>query len=403
MEIFVARQPIFNERKRVVAYEILYRSSHKNVYDLTQDGDVATATVVTDTLVHFGLKSLTGDKPAFINFTKNLLLEDVPTLFSPAQLTIEILEDVEVDDALIDKCKALKEKGYIIALDDFVDNKHFDAILPYVDIIKVDFLILRSEGRKYIADKYRNRNIVLLAEKVETEKDFEEAKRFGYTLFQGFFFEKPMICVTKAPESSHIKYLEILRETIDEEVDFNRIAEIVKTDVALTYKLLRMINSPAFDTISEVTSINHALALLGLREIRKWATLIMLRELNGSKPEEITRVSLTRALFCEKAADWFGLKDRYTEAFILGLMSLIDTVMERPLFEILDDLPLKDDLKDALLGVDNPFHDLLRLVHYYEKGNWDMVMSICEARDVSYEKVNDMYAEAMRASIRFVS
>lgn len=403
MEIFVARQPIFNEHKHVVAYEILYRNSHRNVYDLTEDGDKATASVVTDTLINFGLPSLTGGHPAFINFTKNLILDEMPTLFSPAQLTIEILEDIEIDPIFVEKVKSLKEKGYVIALDDYIDDGRFMELLPYVDIVKVDFLVLHSEGRKFVADKYRDKGIILLAEKVETQKDFEEGLRFGYTMFQGYFFEKPIMCTTKTIEVSHFKYLEILKETVDENADFNRIAEIVKSDVSLTYKLLRMINSPAFDIVSEVTSVNHALALLGLKEIRKWATLIMLRDMNTNKPSEVMRLSLTRAMFCERIAPWFKLESRQTELFILGLMSLIDTIMEMPLFDILDELPLKDDLKEALLGVDNTFHDVLRLVNHYEKGNWDMVMTICAAREIPYEKINEQYAFSLKESMRHLN
>lgn len=400
MDIFVARQPIFNERRQVVAYEILYRNSSRNVYDLTQNGDRATATVVSDALVEFGLQTLTGGKPAFINFTKNLIMEEMPKLFSPAQLTVEVLEDIEIDEAFIEKIRSLKELGYVIALDDYVDDGRFLEVLPYVDIIKVDFLVLRSEGRKFVADKYKDKGIALLAEKVETQKDFEEAQRFGYTLFQGFFFEKPVICKTTTFESSKFKQLQILKETVDENVDFNRIAIIVKSDVGLTYKLLRLINSPAFDIVSEVTSVNHALALLGLKEIRKWATLIMLRDINGEKPTEVMRVSLTRAFFCERVAVWFKIEDRQTEAFILGLMSLIDTITQKSLFEVLDELPLKDDLKDALLGVENTFHDILRLVHYYEKGKWDMIMTLCAAREIPYENINEQYTLALKDSIR---
>lgn len=402
MEIFVARQPIFNERKHVVAYEILYRSSSRNVYDLNQDGDKATASVVSDALINFGLPTLTGGKPAFINFTKNLIMEELPTLFSPAQLTIEVLEDIEVDDAFVSKIKEFKDKGYVIALDDYIDDGRFMELMPYVDIIKVDFLILRSEGRKYVAEKYKDKGITLLAEKVESHRDFEEACKFGYSLFQGYFFEKPMICKTTTVEMSQFKHMQILKETVDENVDFNRIADIVKSDVSLTYKLLRMINSPAFDIVSEVTSVNHALALLGIKEIRKWATLIMLRDMNADKPNEIVRSSLTRALFCERVAPWFKLEDRKTEVFILGLMSLIDSIMQKPLFEILEELPLKDDLKDALLGVNNAFHDVLRLVHYYEKGKWDLVMTLCAARGIPYEQINAQYALAMRDSVRHI-
>ena len=180
MDVFLARQPIFNPQKQVVAYEILYRSGNKNTYDLSMNGDLATAAVVVDALINFGIKKLTGGKVAFINFTRKLLIEDLPTLFDTEALAVEILETLEVDDVLIDKCRELKEKGYTIALDDFIGDARFDRIIPYVDIIKVDFLVLKTEGRKYIADKYSKFGLKLLAEKVESEKDFEEAKELDF-------------------------------------------------------------------------------------------------------------------------------------------------------------------------------------------------------------------------------
>lgn len=395
MDIFVARQPIFNTKKQVIAYEILYRNNLKNMYDLNQDGDVATATVVTDALTNFGLKNLTGGKKAFINFTHNLIKEDMPTLFRPEELTVELLENIIVDEQLVEKCKTLKNLGYTLALDDFTGGDHFDMIMPYIDIVKVDFLVLKSEGRKYIAKKYLNKGITLLAEKVESIEDFEEAVLYGYQMFQGFFFEKPVVCQGKGMNISTFKYMEILKETVSEEPDFHRLSDIVKSDLSLTYKLLRLINSPAFYTVGEITSVGHALTLLGINEIRKWTTLIMLRDISRDKPDEIVRISLIRATFAEKISPYLHEKNRQTEAFLLGLFSLIDTIMEKSLYEILEELPLKDDLKDALLGGDNHFHDILKLLKYYEIGNWDMVMSLTEELGIDYHLINEIYLNSI--------
>lgn len=395
MDVFLARQPIFNVQKKVVAYEILYRQGVKNIYNEELDGDVATTSVVSDALVNFGLNGLTNGKMAFINFTKNLLMEDLPLMIPSAELTIEILETVEVDSRFVEKIAYLKGKGYTIALDDFVDNEKFNDILPYVDIIKVDFLVLGYEGRKLVADKYKRLGIRLLAEKVESNRDFEEAVNCGYELFQGFFFEKPVVCKSKGINVSTYNYMEILKETVDDEPSFDKLSKIVKSDLSLTYKLLRLINSPAFYTNSQITSVNHALTLLGLNEIRKWVTLIMLRDVSSDKPDEIIKVSLIRAIFAEHIAAHFGLKNRETEAFLLGLFSLIDTIMEKPLFEVLEQLPLKDDVKSGLLGMKNSFHDLLRLLKYYEKGNWDMIIEVAESRQVDYKILNQMYLDAV--------
>ena len=255
MDVFLARQPIFNRSRHVVAYEILYRSSDKNTYDVNTDGDKATASVVIDALINFGIKKLTSGKMAYINFTGKLLMDDLHTLFETDALTIEILETQEVDDLFIEKCKEMKARGYIIALDDFIGGDKFDRLIPYVDILKVDFLALGSLARRHIAEKYMPFGIKLLAEKVESQEDFDEANQFGYQLFQGYFFEKPVMCKSKSINVSTYHYMEILKETTGEAPDFNRLSEIIKKDFSLTYKLLRLINSPAFYTVSEITSV----------------------------------------------------------------------------------------------------------------------------------------------------
>lgn len=395
MDVFLARQPIFNRSRHVVAYEILYRSSAKNTYDLNMDGDKATASVVVDALINFGIKKLTGGKMAYINFTRKLLLDDLHTLFETDALTIEILETQDVDALLIEKCKVMKAQGYVLALDDFIGGDKFDQIIPYVDIIKVDFIVLDSIERKEMAEKYLPFGIKLLAEKVETQEDFEEAKLYGYHLFQGYFFERPVICKTKSINVSTYRYMEILKETTGDVPDFKRMSETIKKDFSLTYKLLRLINSPAFYTVSEITSINHALTLLGINEIRKWTTLIMLRDISSDKPDELVRVSLVRAIFAEKLAKHFKLEARKTEAFLLGLFSLIDTIMEKPLFDIIEPLPLKEDLKGALMGFSNHFHTILCVLQYYETGNWDKIIEITQRNELDPLALNELYLEAI--------
>ena len=393
MEIFLARQPIFNKKKQVVAYEILYREGVKNAYDPENDGDLATTSVVSDTLINFGVDGLTTGKRAFINFTHNLLMTDMPFMIDPDALIIEILEDVKVDQKLIEKCKQLKDAGYTIALDDFIDDGKYLPIIDYIDIIKVDFLVLKSEERRLVAEKYSAMGILLLAEKVETYKDYEEAVTFGYDFFQGFFFEKPVVCRTKGISVSTTNYLEVLKETVTEIPDFQKLADIIKKDLSLTYKLLRLINSPAFYRHTKIVSVNQALTLLGINEIRKWITLIMLRDVSSEQPEEIIKISLNRAFFAESVAIYFDIGERQAEAFLVGLFSMIDTIMENPLFEILDSLPLKEDVKSALLGVKNAFHEILRLVRYYEKGQWDFILNMSEQYGFDCALVNEIYVK----------
>jgi EAL and modified HD-GYP domain-containing signal transduction protein len=242
-----------------------------------------------------------------------------------------------------------------------------------------------------VAEKYRPMGLLLLAEKVETYSDYEEALALGYDFFQGFFFEKPVVCKTKGINVSTFRYLEIIKETVSDVPDFGKLTDIVKNDLSLTYKLLRLINSPAFYRHTEITSVNQALTLLGINEIRKWITLIMLRDVSSDKPDEVIKVSLNRAFFAERAAGYFNLEARTNEAFLVGLFSMIDAIMEKPLFEILDELPLKEDVKSALLGMRNPFHELLRLARFYEKGNWEMILKVAESYGIDCKELNEIY------------
>ena len=394
MEVFLARQPIFNKERKVVAYEILYRENAHNYYNPNNDGDMATTSVVSDALIHFGIEGLTKGKKAFINFTKNLLLENLPFLIDSSVLIIEVLENVEIDARIVEKCQMLKEAGYTIALDDFEDHVRYLPIIDYIDIIKVDFIMTDSENRKKIAKKYKPFGIELLAEKVETYRDFEEALEYGYDLFQGFFFEKPVVCKTIGINVSTLNYMEIVKETMREEPDFSKLTQIIKRDLSLTYKLLKLINSPAFYRRSQIESVQQALTLLGLDEIRKWITLIMLRDISSDKPDEVVVVSLARAFFSEVVCRYFGLADREDEAFLMGIFSLIDTIMEQPLFTILEELPLNDDVKSALLGMKNDFHSILMLMHYYEQGDWEKAVEISKAYDFDIREINELHINA---------
>ena len=239
MDIFVARQPIFDAKKRVYAYELLYRAGEQNQSNVI-NGDQATSSVVANTLMLIGLDSLTQGRMAFINFTRQLIEEEIPTVFSNELLVVEILEDIIPDKAFIKSCRSLKEQGYVLALDDFVLDYPYEEIVDLVDIIKVDFLLTNPSERHAIIQKYRGRNIRFLAEKVETLEQFEEAVRAGYTYFQGYFFAKPVIMKHKDIKPAAFSYVKILEELGGEQPEYERIAEAIEFDVSLSYKLLRL-------------------------------------------------------------------------------------------------------------------------------------------------------------------
>lgn len=398
--IFLARQPIFDTSRRVIGYELLFRSGFQNFFDQSIDGDSASSRVLVDTFLLMGLKVLTNGKPAFINFTRELLLRQVATLFPREILVPEILETLNFDPPLVEACRALKTAGYRLALDDFVPDAPCEPLLPYLDIIKVDFMLCEGDQRREIARRFRSLPVRLLAEKVETMTDFHQGMELGYSLFQGYFFSRPVIISGRDITGYKLNYLRILQEINRQQLDFNRLDTIIRQDVSLSYKLLRFINSAAFAFPASIQSIHQALTLLGEREFRKWASLVALKELGADKPEELVIHSIIRALFMETLATRAGFGDDAGECFLLGLFSLIDAFLDRPLDEILDELPLSDEIKTTLRGEVTRFHPVFVLGLAYETGDWEAFSRLVRDSGLSERDVPECFIRAVRDATR---
>ena len=298
MKFFVARQPIFNRKEQVIAYELLFRSGDIETYD-AEDDDEATVSVISGAFLLLGMDKTTDSKRAFINFTRNLLKRDIVMHLPSQSVVVEILENIEPDEEVVRICTRLKKSGYIIALDDFVFSEKFQHLIELADIIKVDFLVTLGEERGNVITAVNNSHIKFLAEKVETRADFEQAVSLGYSYFQGYFFSKPEILSEKDVPSYKMQYIRILQEIHRTDLDYSRMEEIIKYDVAFSYKLLRYVNSAHFGFRQQVTSVKHALVLLGKRQVEQWISLLILRELGRDRPEEIVVLSVMRAKFGE--------------------------------------------------------------------------------------------------------
>ncbi len=395
MEVFVARQPIFTKNKNVFAYELLYRSGKQNFYDHT-DGDQATSDVITNSFSVIGIDTLTGGKPAFINFTQNLLKKEMATIIPPGSVVIELLEDIVPDEEILAACRKLKQLGYTLALDDFVAFNKISPLIDLADIIKVDFLKAKPDDWKAIPREIGNGRIRFLAEKVETLEQYEEAMACGYSYFQGYFFSKPEIFSGQDLAPYKLNYLRIIQEINRFGGDFDRIEEIVKQDVSLSYKLLRLINSAAFGLVTKVTSIKYCLVLLGIKEFVKWVTLVSLRNIGEDKPDELIILSLIRARFAELLAPEVGLRERSSDLFLMGMFSMIDALMDKPLQEIIDEIPVADDVKDALLGNVNPLREIYDVIIAYERGEWDVLAEKTARLDVPESEVSRLYITALQ-------
>lgn len=370
MDTFVARQPIFDRNQRVYGYELLFRSGLENVFYYPHP-EHATSKVITDSFFLIGISRLTGGKRAFINVTEDILLEEYLFLIPNELVVVELLENVKVSSKVIQACEKLKKNGYLIALDDFVYEEAYKPLLKLADFIKVDFLSTNSDKRKTLVENFSSYGPRFLAEKLETPLSFREAKSLGYQYFQGYFFNKPEIISGKDISGAKLHYLLLLQEINRPELNFKQLERIIKKEVSLSYKLLRYINSAYFGLYNKISSILQALVLLGEREIRKWLSLIALAQMGLDKPEELIMQAIIRARYCELMAQHLGKNERKDDFFLMGMFSLIDAILDRPMPDVLRDIPILDEIKEALLGEENELRKVLKTILFYEKGNWE--------------------------------
>lgn len=395
MEHFIARQPIFDTKGRVYAYELLFRSGLHNYFDC-DDQDHAAASVIANSNLLFNLSEMTGSTKAFINCTRRVLLEDLMTTLPRQQAVVEVLEDVEPDENLVAACQRLKEQGYTLALDDFVYHKNYEPLLALADIIKVDFLLSDVAEQKRLAQMMIPRGIKMLAEKVETHEVYEQAKDMGYQLFQGYFFAKPVIISRKDIPTNKVQFLRILKDVNAQDVDFKKLALTIQSEVSLSYKLLKLINSAAFALRHKVTSILQALSLLGLREIRSWVSLLSISSMADDKPAELVVSSLIRARMCEQLAQPCKMGDRQSDMFLMGLFSLLDVIMSRPIDEILQEITVEEDVVEALTGTQGELNQVLALVIAMEKGEWEQVSQLAAALRLEEKALSQTYLDAVK-------
>jgi EAL and modified HD-GYP domain-containing signal transduction protein len=391
----IARQPILDRNCQLYAYELLFRRTRQ---DLTADlselsADVATSRVINYTFLELGIERVTGDHIAFINLTRSFILNDEPIPASQSKVVLELLEDIEIDEEVLDGLRKLKAHGYVIALDDFIFNESLRPLVELASIVKIDILALNEAELREHVSVLRQYNLKLLAEKVETQSDYDLCKELGFDYFQGFFFCKPDIIEDKAVPAQHQTVLELVHQLQQTDIDFKDVEAIISRDAALTYKLLRLLNSAALALPRKINSIHEGLVILGLKAITTWTTMIAMSEIN-CKPKELLDFSLIRAKMCESLADAYGCSSE--SGFMVGLFSTIDAMLDRNMADIIAPLPLADSTKSALTEHAGPLGELLNDVIYYEQGDWDNISE----KYVSMEHFSHYYLQASEWTMR---
>jgi EAL and modified HD-GYP domain-containing signal transduction protein len=392
----VARQPILNRARRVYGYELLYRDVPSATECEGGASNIASSRVLTDAVLAVGLDRLTAGKPAFVNFTRSLLMSGAGILLPPAAMVIEILESVEVDKDVVRVCRQLRARGYALALDDFVPGSSAEQLVPHAKFVKVDVLSTPLNERIKLAARLKPLGIRLIAEKVETEEMAESCLGQGYTLLQGYHFCRPTTFNARAMPARRIAHMRLFAALSQDDLSIDKLEDLVKHDVSLSYKVLRSINSAAHGIHREVTSVRQALVLLGLDYIRKWASVWALAGLNDGGTEETVAVALLRARCCELLDAAGGGADNGQASFLLGLCSLLDVISGRPMLEVLEEMPLSNSTREALLGGVNPDRARLDAVIAYERGEWERAYGLLATLGLPEIALPNAYAEALR-------
>jgi EAL and modified HD-GYP domain-containing signal transduction protein len=390
---YIARQPILDSEQKTVGYELLFRDGPNNTFpDI--DPELATNRLLSEHFLatHY---STIGDKLGFVNFPYQSLVNLVPTLFPKENLVIEILESCEPTAELLAAIKKMSQAGYTIALDDFVPRKEWLPFLPYTSIIKIDIRQYSLKKAQALIERLRPHNITFLAEKVETYEEFELAKQVGFDQFQGYFFSRPQLIRRKQIKPSFLTVVQLCKEIANQDINYDELERLISLDVTLSYKLLTFVNA-SYLIRSEIKSFKQALVYLGEERLRKFISLVAITSTQDDKPDSLYSLSIQRARFCELLLS--DMKTNLDEGlgFLTGMFSLLDSLFDQPLEELVEKMPIDHMVKSALVTKQGTLGNILSLVKAYENADWMTVIAYRDKLEVSDEKLAKHYDDAIK-------
>ena len=386
---YVARQPIMDLRGRVHGYELLFRSGAKSVPG--GDGNTAARTML-DNAVIFGLERFTNGLPAFINCTAEALTENLVDVLSPSLTVLGISSTLEMTSALIDTCHELKNKGFRILLDDFTWGADAGPLEGLADYVRVDFSKMPAESRKRVRSPHCD-SIMVIAKCLQTQDEYMEACAAGFTFFQGDYLCHPVLLKKSKIPANRLSHFDIMRLLHHDPIDLRQVSRLVMRDAALTFRLLRLVNSPVYATHQDIRSIESAILIVGDQALRRIISLAILSELNANQPPEILQMAFLRARFCELAARLCWLDP--AEQYLLGMFSMVSTMLRLPMDEVTQSLPFRDQICEALLGINNPERTVLNWLELHERGDWEGCDAVGKTIGLSADKLNLCYADAI--------
>lgn len=388
---YVARQPIFDREEKVFGYELLFRDGLENAF--TGDNDEASRATLDRSLL-MGLDVLCDGRRAFVNCTRDTLIKGLVTLLPSTITVVEILESVPSDPDVIAACQSLKDAGYLIALDDYVADDPREALAEIADIIKVEMQLTTEEQRLALIKRFGPTRCRLLAEKIETHAEFVRARDQGFVYFQGYFFRRPEMMNTHDMPANRMNYLRMLQEVSRPDLDSGALEKLIKAEASVCYRLLRYLNSAIFGFKSEIHSVRHALSMLGERDVRRWVRLVAAVGAGQETTSDLVLSALVRARFGELLSPRVRHGD--SDLFLLGLLSLIDAMLEMPMEEVLEKLPLDHETKAVLLGQPSLLRPVYQLMLARESGEWVASADLSRSLHLDNDDVAGFYWQAQQ-------
>ena len=387
----MARQPIFDRDEKVFGYELLFRDGLENAFN----GDCDEASRATlDRSLLMGLDVLCDGRRAFVNCTRDTLIKGLVALLPSTLTVVEILESVPPDPDVIAACQSLKQAGYLIALDDFVADDPRAPLVEIADIIKVEMQLTTPEQRAELMKQYGPWRCRMLAEKVETQRDFTLAREQGFLYFQGYFFRRPEMMQTHDMPANRLSYLRMLQEASRPDLDIRALEKLIKSEASICYRLLRYLNSAMFGFRHEIHSVRHALSILGERDLRRWVRLVATVGAGRDKTSDLVLSALVRGRFGELLSA--HVPHGESDLFLLGLLSLIDAMLEMPMPDLLERVPVDRETKAVLLGQASMFRPVYQLMLAHDSGEWTAGASLSAALHLDPEEIAGFYWQAQQ-------
>lgn len=389
MYAYIARQPIYNLNKEIRSYELLYRDARSGNVSIITDGDAATRNVLSEAMSLFGFSKLTNGHMAYFHFTKNLILNDFVRLADPKEVAVEVMADITIDAAVTRKLEELRKLGYTLVLEDYDGHGQYNSILPLINIVRVDFRRFGRDDQRRFARKLKKVPVTMLAEKIETQADFDAARDLGFLLFQGYYFEKPRLMNKQIPKLVDSPYGRLLNELLRPSVDFDVCAQMIQSDAAMTYLLLKRAGFQDNFGGNVLPDIRRMLIQMGQGELRRYALLLLARENNATASDEAIRQGCLRGLFIERMMERAGLDS--ADGFLLGMFSMLDRILDTPMERLVAGIDLNAEMKDALAGTaENGYTPWLQYIMLYEMSNPRLLLPEIPV-EIPADEVSDLF------------